>query len=78
MVSRWDTNAIATVAAIPLILSVLFCVLWSIISVSIYHADVNVSVQTGFAIGSYIITAGALIIALVAFLDTQKVKIEVP
>jgi hypothetical protein len=78
MVNKWNTDAAGVVVAIPLLASLVLGVVWAVVAVAVYHADVNTSVQTGFAIASYVITAGAILIALVAFLDTQNEKVKVP
>lgn len=66
----------SAIVALPLTLSLLFAVAWTVVAVRVYHADVQTSVQTGFTIGSYVVTAGALLIALVAFLDTRYEKVK--
>lgn len=76
IVENWSTEAGAVVVGLPLVISLLFCIVWSAVAVAVFGADVNMSTQTGFTIGSYVVTAGALLIALVAFLDTQNAKIK--
>lgn len=77
IVSRWSFEAGAFVVGMPLMISILLAVVWPAVAVKVFQADIQTSVQTSFTIASYIITAGALIIALVAFLDTQNNKIQV-
>ncbi|KAI9886690.1 MAG: pyridoxine biosynthesis protein [Watsoniomyces obsoletus] len=78
VVSTWNTEAGAAVVMLLFITSLVFSVTWSAVSAAAFHADVNASVQTGFTVGSFIITAGALLIVLVAFLDTQNAKVQLP
>lgn len=77
-VHKWNTDAAGVVVAVPLLASFVVGIVWPAVAVATYHADVNTSVQTGFTIASYIITAGAILIALVAFLDTQNEKVKAP
>jgi hypothetical protein len=78
IVSRWSIGAGTMVVGMPLVTSILLAVVWPAVSVAVFHADVQTSVQTSFTIASYVITAGALLVALVAFLDTQNDKIQAP
>lgn len=55
---------------VPTLLSISATVAWPIVSVLKYGGDVQASVQTGTAVGSYIITAGALVVGLVTLFDT--------
>jgi hypothetical protein len=76
IVENWSSEAGGVVVGIPVFISLLFCVIWSAVSTTVFGANVSTSTQTGFTIGSYVVTAGALLIALVAFLDTQNTKIK--
>lgn len=78
IVSTWSIGAGAVVVGIPLVTSILIAVIWPVVAVSVFQADVQTSVQTSFTIASYVITAGALLVALVAFLDTQNDKTQAP
>lgn len=78
MVNRWNTDGASVVVAIPFVISLAITIVWPTVAVVRYEADLNASVQTGFAVGSYVITAGAILIALVAFLDTQNEKAKDP
>jgi hypothetical protein len=78
IVNKWHTDAAGAVVAVPLLASLIACMTWPAVAVVVYHGDVNISVQTGFGIASYLITAGAILIAVVAFLDTQNEKVKVP
>lgn len=50
-------------------MSIATVVAWPIIAVLKYEADVQTSVQTGATVGSFIVTAGALLIGLVTLFD---------
>ncbi|RYP56496.1 hypothetical protein DL771_011815 [Monosporascus sp. 5C6A] len=63
IVSMWNTDAASVVVAVPLLASLVVGVVWAVVAVAVYNADVNVSVQTGFTIASYVITTGAILIA---------------
>jgi len=76
MATRWNTDAAGSIVALPVVLSLLFAIIWPVVAVKVYNADVNASVQTSFGIASYVVTSGALLIALVAFIDTQNEKIK--
>lgn len=88
-ISVWSTDAVVTIVGMPLILSILSCIVWPAVAVLKYVADVQTSVQTGVTIASFALTAsksqffirddtsgltntlpGALLTALVAFLDS--------
>ncbi|KAK2613494.1 hypothetical protein N8I77_000406 [Diaporthe amygdali] len=68
-VSVWGSAAAGFIVGVPVFSGFLCCVIWPIVAVRKYNADVQTSVQTGFAVGSFIVTASALLIALVTFLD---------
>ncbi|KAL4910993.1 hypothetical protein BDW74DRAFT_4635 [Aspergillus multicolor] len=70
-VSSFDSGSASLVVLLPIVTSFLLSVFWPIVAVTRYQADVQTSVQTGFTVGSYVVTTGALIIALIAFLDTR-------
>ncbi|KAI1171571.1 hypothetical protein F4777DRAFT_48217 [Nemania sp. FL0916] len=71
IVRAWNPQSVKTIGFVPVTLSFIISILWLIIATAVYGADVQTSAQTGFTIGSYVVTAAALIIALVAFLDAQ-------
>jgi hypothetical protein len=58
IVRGWDPYITTTLAFMPIILSLVISMLWSIIATQHYHQDVQASTQTGFTIGSYVVTAG--------------------
>lgn len=60
---------ISIVVLLPTIMSIATVVAWPIIAVLKYEADVQTSVQTGATVGSFIVTAGALLIGLVTLFD---------
>jgi hypothetical protein len=78
MVNKWHTDTAGAIVAVPLVASLIVCVAWPSVAVAVFHQDPNISVQTGFAIATYLITTGAILIAIVAFLDTQNEKVKVP
>ncbi|TKA60697.1 hypothetical protein B0A55_10814 [Friedmanniomyces simplex] len=55
----------------PCVLSMIFIGVWIGVSVGKYNADVQVATQTAFTGGVLIIFAGALFVALLAFLETR-------
>ncbi|KAH7131545.1 hypothetical protein B0J13DRAFT_106303 [Dactylonectria estremocensis] len=69
-VTGWDANAASYIILTPTVLSIFVTVIWPAVAVRKYGADVQSSVQTGTAVASYIITAGALLIALAAWYDS--------
>ncbi|KAH6882541.1 hypothetical protein BKA58DRAFT_373493 [Alternaria rosae] len=71
IVRDWDPRVTSIAIIFPTALSLIISIVWSIVAAVHFKADVQASVQTGFTIGSYVVTAGALLIALVAFLDTK-------
>ncbi|USP72889.1 uncharacterized protein yc1106_00163 [Curvularia clavata] len=73
IVRSWDPYITSTIVIIPVLFSFFLSIVWALVSTIYYKADINTSTQTGFTIGSYVVTAGALLIALVAFLDSKYV-----
>ena len=88
-VREWDGYAISMVVMMPLLISLIFAIIWISVSIARYSVDAQVAVQTAFTVASFIVTAGkcncekmvivradgwigALIIAIVAFLDSQE------
>lgn len=57
-VRAWDRNNAAVIALIPFVLSLLFAVVWVVVSVAAYAVDVQVAVQTAFTVAAFIVTAG--------------------
>lgn len=57
LTSTWSTEAIGSIAGTPLLLSTLSCMVWPIVAVLKYGADVQTSVQTGVTIAGFIVTA---------------------
>lgn len=58
IVRSWDPYITSTIILIPVVLSFIVSVLWSVIAAAYFKADVNASTQTAFTIGSYVVTAG--------------------
>jgi hypothetical protein len=57
-VHNWNARLASNVIAVPFVGSFLISVIWPIVATTKYHADIQTSVQTGFTIGSYVVTAG--------------------
>ena len=58
IVRTWDAYRISVIVLLPTGLSVLTSVVWSVVAVLKYGADVQTSTQTAFTIASYMVTAG--------------------
>lgn len=56
VVNVWSSGAAAMIVGTPLLISILCCVVWPAVAVRHYSADVQTSVLTGFAIGSFVVT----------------------
>ncbi|CAO2652310.1 Nn.00g005930.m01.CDS01 [Neocucurbitaria sp. VM-36] len=69
IVRTWDASVASIIVLIPVFGSLVFSIIWAIVATNYFKADAQASTQTAFTIGSYLVTAGALLIALVAFLD---------
>lgn len=65
----WDTTLISMVILIPITVSIATVFTWPMVAVLRYGADVQISVQTGATVGSFIVTSGALLIGLVTLFD---------
>lgn len=65
----WDASMISNIILVPTLLSIAATIAWPIVAVLRYGSDVQAGVQTGTAVGGYIITAGALLVGLVALFD---------
>jgi hypothetical protein len=86
---RHALNITSIVILFPIVLSLIISIVWSVVASTKFKADVQTSTQTGFTIGSYVVTAGislthspqslsewlilagALLVALVGFLDSK-------
>lgn len=89
IISSWDPQVTSIVILFPIVLSLIISIVWSVVASTKFKADVQTSTQTGFTIGSYVVTAGislthspqslsewlilagALLVALVGFLDSK-------
>jgi hypothetical protein len=58
IVRSWDPQITTVIILIPIGLSLMISVLWSIIATRHFKQDAQLSTQTGFTIGSYVLTAG--------------------
>lgn len=65
----WDPSMISNIVLVPTLLSVAATVAWPAVAILRYGGDVQASVQTGTAVGGYIITTGALVVGLVTLFD---------
>ncbi|KAF2106527.1 hypothetical protein BDV96DRAFT_694039 [Lophiotrema nucula] len=72
VIRTWNPQSATVIVLFPFVLGTIISIVWPIVATRRYDADVQDSVQTGFAVGSYVVTAGALLVALVAFLDTKS------
>ena len=59
IVRDWDPRVTSITVIFPTALSLIISIVWSIVAAVHFKADVQASVQTGFTIGSYVVTAGA-------------------
>ncbi|CAK7234905.1 hypothetical protein SBRCBS47491_009107 [Sporothrix bragantina] len=66
LVSTWHVN-VAGLAVVATLLSIVLSIVWTAVAVRVYDQDIQTSVQTGFTLGGYLITAEALVIAMVAY-----------
>lgn len=66
-VSVWHPTYSLIAVILPTIFGSIVCIVWPAVATRSYGADLQSSIQTGFAIGGYIVTAGALVVALVTF-----------
>jgi len=57
-VTGWDAKAASYIILSPTIFSILVSILWPVVAVGRFDADVQSSIQTGTAVASYIVTAG--------------------
>ncbi|KAF2727662.1 hypothetical protein EJ04DRAFT_132631 [Polyplosphaeria fusca] len=60
IVRTWNPRAASTTVLIPVMISFCISVVWSIVASVHFKADVQSSTQTGFTIGSYVVTAGTV------------------
>lgn len=66
----WDASLISNIILVPALLSIAATIAWPIVAVLRYGKDVQPSVTTGIAVGSYIITTSALVVGLVSLFDS--------
>ncbi|KAH8675141.1 hypothetical protein BGZ61DRAFT_100244 [Ilyonectria robusta] len=69
-VCGWDAHTATLIIIFPTVLSIVVGIAWPTRAVLKYGADVQTSVQTGVSVASYIVTAGALLIALATWYDS--------
>lgn len=70
----YDVGAISVTVAIPPLASLIFGIVWVQVYAHKSNADLQVIVATAFTVSSYIVTAGALTLALIAFLDQKRAQ----
>jgi hypothetical protein len=58
IVQSWDPQVASIIVLLPVVLSLCIAITWSVVASVVYKADVQASTQTGFTIGSYVVTAG--------------------
>ena len=58
IIRSWDPYVTSIIVIIPVLFSLFISIIWSVVASVYYKADVNASTQTGFTIGSYVVTAG--------------------
>lgn len=66
-VSTWHTNLVALAFTVPVVASIAVSIAWPAVAVLHYGADLQTSVQTGVTIGGFVVTAGAVFIAMITF-----------
>jgi hypothetical protein len=71
-VSKWNTDSTETIVVVPIVLSLLFAILWPAIAAGALHADAQISVWTGLTLAVYVVGIPALLIAMVAFLESKN------
>ncbi|KAK3674101.1 hypothetical protein LTR78_005948 [Recurvomyces mirabilis] len=67
-----DTFAVTAISLSPFVASMLFVAIWMGLFIGKFGGDVQLVTQTAFSGAAYIVTAGALFIALFAYLDSQS------
>ncbi|KAK0250430.1 hypothetical protein LTS09_014434 [Friedmanniomyces endolithicus] len=67
-VRAWDVGAVSMISLTPLLFSLVFVALWIGVCVGHFGVDVQVATTTAFTAAVFVVTAGALVIALFAFL----------
>jgi hypothetical protein len=58
IVRIWDAHITSIVVLLPVAISLSVSITWSVVASLHFKADVQASTQTGFTIGSYVVTAG--------------------
>lgn len=58
IVRSLDPYIAGTMVMIPMIFSLLISIIWAFVASAYYNTELNTSTQTGFTIGSYVVTAG--------------------
>jgi hypothetical protein len=59
-IRAWDRNKVSVIAVVPFAVSLLFAMIWIVVSMARYKVDAQVAVQTAFTVAAFIVTAGKL------------------
>jgi hypothetical protein len=57
-IRAWDRNKVSVIAVVPFAVSLLFAMVWIVVSMARYNVDAQVAVQTAFTVAAFIVTAG--------------------
>lgn len=57
-VSTWHTDLVATAVILPAVVAIVVSIVWPLVAVVHFHADMQTRVQTGFSIAGFIVTTG--------------------
>jgi hypothetical protein len=71
LISQWNSGSMARTAALPIIASLLFILVWPIVAVIALNADAQLSIGVAFIIAMFILIVTVIFIALAAFWDTR-------
>lgn len=78
-VSTMHMPLASSAVVLPFLLSLIIAAAWPAVATGKFGADVQTSVQTGFSVASYVVTAGALLVALVTFMSTvSQASVQMP
>ncbi|KAJ4291736.1 hypothetical protein N0V90_009631 [Kalmusia sp. IMI 367209] len=58
VVRTWNPHSASVTVAMPVFCSLAVSIIWILVATLRYEADVQTSAQTGFTIGSYVVTTG--------------------
>ncbi|KAI1326155.1 hypothetical protein F5Y16DRAFT_375913 [Xylariaceae sp. FL0255] len=69
-VEAWDGPLVMAYILTPTLASVVLCIVWPIVAVKVFDAEVQDSIETATVVATFIVTAGGLLVALLGFYDT--------